>query len=54
MGYLLERLDSLLKQLASLGLELLLRWAEDLLEDGHELGCHLLNGGVGLLVCRIC
>lgn len=47
----LQILNSLLKQLACLRLELLLRRAENLLEDGEELRSSLLNSRVGLLVC---
>ncbi|CAF3613877.1 unnamed protein product [Fusarium graminearum] len=47
---LVEHLDGLLEDLPGLGLELLLRGAEDLLEDTDELGGELLDGGVGVLV----
>lgn len=47
---LVEHLDGLLEELSCLRLKLLLRRAEDLLEDTDELGSELLDGGVGLLV----
>ena len=47
---LVEHLDGLCKDLSCLRLELLLGRAEDLLEDGDELGGELLDGGVGVLV----
>jgi hypothetical protein len=47
---LVEHLDGALEDLPGLGLKLLLRRAEDLLEDTDELGSELLDGRVGLLV----
>lgn len=45
-----KALDDVLHQLASLVLELILGWAEDLLKNDDKLGCQALDGGlVGLV-----
>lgn len=49
-----ESLGELLNQLARLGLQLVLRGAEDLLQDGHDLGSELLHGRVLLVVWSLC